>query len=252
MPGQAGERLHPSGNSRGAPEHPAWKSSVCTIKANIGGEKKIKEQLEVRMGTQKQPLRLAKTGWSVRDVSPCRAKARDVTPGEGVTLDFGADGGAEWWGHLRLGHHSCLHHNPALTRALLAPSGFPHSCTLLPEPRLLGGLGNEIGGVEQLQLLGNMVSSSEVVEESPIFLLAEQGSTDRGPQGPQGQAVAGVEVVQRQPCGWDARGRGSLVGKNNTSVKKQNTSIPPNPAPAPSLHAFLGESSTGLCAARRP
>lgn len=251
MPGQAGERLHPSGNSRGAPEHPAWKSSVCTSKCWRGKENKRAVGSEDG-DTWKQPLRLAKTGWSVRDVSPCRAKARDVTPRKGVTLDFGADGGAKWWGRLHLCHHSCLHHNPALSRALLAPSGFPHSCTLLPELRLLGGLGNEIGGIEQLQLLGNMVSSSEVVEESPVLLLTEQGSADRGPQGPQGQAVARVEVVQRQPRGRDARGRGSLVGKNNTRVKKQNTSIAPNAAPAPSLHVFLGEFSTGLCAARSP
>lgn len=59
-----------------------------------------------------------------------------------------------------------------------------------------------------------MVSSSKVVEEGPVLLLAEQPSTDRGPQGPQMQAVARVEVVQGQPRGRDARGRGSLVGKN--------------------------------------
>lgn len=108
--------------------------------------------------------------------------------------------------------------------------------------RLLGGLRNEIGGIEQLQLLGNVVSSSKVVEEGPVFLLTEQGSTDRGPQGPQVQAVAGVEVVQCQPRGRDARGRGSLVGKTTQVLKDKIPRYPHTQPPSTQLACFPGRT----------
>lgn len=97
-----------------------------------------------------------------------------------------------------------------------------------------------------------MVDSGEVVEEGTVLLLAEQAGADRGPQVPQLQAVVHVEVVQGQPRGWDAGGRGSLGGKKLIS-EMLNHKIPRHPSvPSPASTFFQEKSSAAFCAAKLP
>lgn len=103
-----------------------------------------------------------------------------------------------------------------------------------------------------------MVDSGEAVEEGAVLLLAEQAGADGGPQVLQLQAVVHVEVVQGQPRGRDAGGRGSLWGGDTKISEMLKGKIPPHPGacppplPPPSLNVSLGESSAGFCAAKSP
>lgn len=97
-----------------------------------------------------------------------------------------------------------------------------------------------------------MVDSGEVVEEGTVLLLAEQAGADRGPQVPQLQAVVHIEVVQGQPRGRDAGGRGSLGGKKLIS-EMLNHKIPRHPSvPSPASTFFQEKSSAAFCAAKLP